>query len=117
QQALPLSEYFLKHLSAQVDVQTVDGRAKLGQLAKPLLERIPAGLYRELLADEVAKVVRMDRDRFAKTIGVDELKPPEPLQDRPVGRRGPVPTGTGRRNLIRQSIHLLVHYPQIADKI
>ncbi len=117
EQALPLSEYFLKHLSAQVDVQTVDGRAKLGQLAKPLLERIPAGLYRELLADEVAKVVRMDRQRFAKTIGVDELKPPELLQERPVGHRGPRPTSTGRRNLIRQSIHLLVHYPQIADNI
>ena len=117
EQALPLSEYFLKHLSAQVDVQTVDGRAKLGQLAKPLLERIPAGLYRELLADEVAKVVRMDRERFAKTIGVDELKGPEPLQERPVERRGQRPQALGRRNLIRQSIHLLVHYPQIADNI
>ena len=39
-------------------MRTVDGRARLGELARPLLERIPAGVYRELLADEVAKVVR-----------------------------------------------------------
>ncbi len=115
QEALPLSEYFLKHLCAQVDVQTVDGRARLGQLAKPLLERIPPGLYRELLADEIAKVVRMERARFAKTIGVDELNQPEPLQKRPIERRANRPSGTGRRNLVRQSIHLLVHYPEIAD--
>jgi DNA primase len=115
QQALPLSEYFLKHLSAQVDVHTVDGRARLGELARPLLERIPAGLYRELLADEVAKVVRIDRGRLAKTLGVDEPKAAEPLKERPAQRRGPQSAAAGRRNLVRQSIHLLVHYPQIAD--
>ncbi len=117
QQALPLSEYFLKHLSSQVDVQTLDGRARLGELAKPLLERIPAGLYRELLADEVAKVVRIDRSRLAKSLGVDELKGGEPLQERPVEHRGARQASAGRRNLVRQSIHLLVHYPQIADKV
>ena len=116
ERALPLSEYFLKHLSSQVDVETVDGRARFGQLAKPYLERIPPGLYRELLADEVANVVRMDRDRFAKTIGVDELKAREPLKERPAQHGRPRTAATSRRNLVRQAIHLLVHYPEIADE-
>src|SRR5512138_2911812 len=116
ERALPLSEYFLKHLSSQVDVETVDGRARFGQLAKPYLERIPPGLYRELLADEVAKIVRMDRERFAKTIGVDELKAREPLKERPAQHGRPRTAATSRRNLVRQAIHLLVHYPEIADE-
>src|SRR5512138_1021326 len=116
ERALPLSEYFLKHLSSQVDVETVDGRARFGQLAKPYLERIPPGLYRELLADEVANVVRMDRERFAKTIGVDELKAREPLKERPAQHGRPRTAATSRRNLVRQAIHLLVHYPEIADE-
>lgn len=112
-EALPLSEYFLNHLSSQVDITTLDGRARLGELAKPLIERLPAGLYRELLADEVAKAVRIDRSRLVKSLGVDELKAREPLK--PMLPRAARSSMAGRRNLVRQSIHLLVHYPQIAD--
>src|SRR5690606_18852805 len=60
--AQSLSEYLLQHLSAQVDLQTVDGRARLAELARPLLARIPAGIYRELLVDEGAEVVRSTPD-------------------------------------------------------
>jgi DNA primase len=117
QQALPLSEYFLKHLSAQVDVATVDGRARLGELARPLLERIPQGLYRELLADEVAKAVRIDPSRLYPRTPASSGNEPKAV-DRPTHTRQTHATpATGRRNLVRQSIHILVHYPQIADKI
>ncbi|MDJ0740543.1 MAG: DNA primase, partial [Gammaproteobacteria bacterium] len=37
--AQPLSEYLFEKLSAQVDMQTLDGRARLGELTQPLLER------------------------------------------------------------------------------
>jgi DNA primase len=114
QDAMPLSEYFLSHLSSQVDTRTVDGRARLAELARPLLEKIPAGVYRELLADEVAKVVRLDADRLKTLSGIAQ----EPESQHAERRR---PTGpavaAGRRNLVRQSVHLLVHYPKIADKV
>ena len=121
-QAMPLSEYFLSHLAAQVDVRTVDGRAQLAELARPLLERIPAGVYRELLAEELAKVVRLAPERLMNLTGIareSESQPAERTrQTRPAAN---VPaankSAAGRRNLVRQSVHLLVHYPQIADKV
>jgi DNA primase len=115
QQAVPLSEYFLNHLAAQVDTRTVDGRARLGELSRPLLERIPAGIYRELLADEIAKVVGMDASRFARTLGVDEPAGAEISRRTAHPAHNRAQSAAGRRNLVRQSIHLLVHYPQIAD--
>ena len=113
-QAMPLSEYFINHLSSQVDTQSIDGRARLGELARPLLERIPAGIFRELLAEEVAKTVGLQRDRLASMLGESAEKPapPEPAR-RPMKPQ----IQTGRRNLVRQAIHLLVHYPEIADKV
>ena len=36
---------------------------------------------------------------------------------RPVRHQTPAVPASGRRNLVRQSIHILVHYPQIADKL
>ncbi len=114
-QAMPLSEYFINHLSAQVDTHSIDGRAQLGALARPLLERIPAGIFRELLADEVAKTVGLKSGRLSSMLGESaETKPaaPEPVRTaiRPQVQ-------SGRRNLVRQAISLLVHYPEIADKV
>jgi DNA primase len=116
-QAMPLSEYFLSHLAAQVDTRTVDGRARLAEMARPLLERIPAGIYRELLADELAKVVGLAPERLMDLTGIARESESQPAER----GRPSVPTASksaaGRRNLVRQSVHLLVHYPQIADKI
>ncbi|MBL8271977.1 DNA primase, partial [Steroidobacter sp.] len=109
--ALPLSEYFINHLSAQVDIKSIDGRAKLGELARPLLERIPTGIYRELLAQEVAKAVGL-RGYMAALEG-DGIKGSSPLPIRPMTAK----VSVGRRNQVRQAIHLLVHYPEIADKV
>ncbi|AMN45725.1 DNA primase [Steroidobacter denitrificans] len=111
--AVPLSEYFINHLSAQVDLQSLDGRARLGELARPLLERIPVGLYRELLADAVARTVGLDRARLNVALhrqdgvaaGTDTSASPHPR------------THLGRHSLVRQAIRLLVHYPQIANCI
>jgi DNA primase len=108
-QAMPLSEYLIAHLKSQVDMNTVDGRARFAEMAKPLLERIPAGIYRELLGDEIAKAVRLDPQR----LGIALHPEPERPQRQPVRR----PPASGRRNLVRQAVHLLVHYPRIADKV
>ncbi|HKU13037.1 MAG TPA: DNA primase [Steroidobacteraceae bacterium] len=116
-QALPLSEYFINHLKAQVDMSSVDGRAGFGELARPLLERIPAGIYRELLADEIARTVRLDPQRLAIALntGAPANNPASRPKPAPPPARKPV--AAGRRNLVRQAVQLLVHYPRIADKV
>ena len=54
-EALPLSEYLIKQLMTGVDLQHVDGRAKLKALAGPLFARMPEGVYREMLAEQPVK--------------------------------------------------------------
>src|SRR5690606_18904028 len=39
--ALPLSEFLLETLAKQADLDTIEGRARLVDLAKPLIEKIP----------------------------------------------------------------------------
>jgi DNA primase len=116
-QAMPLSEYFIAHLKSQVDINSVDGRAKFGELAKPLLERIPAGIYRELLADEIARVVRLDPQRLAAALNTGSPANSRAPERKPVPLPPRKPVAGGRRNLVRQAVQLLVHYPRIADKV
>lgn len=130
-QALPLSEYFINHLSAQVDVRSIDGRARLAEMARPLLERIPEGIFRELLVDEVAKVVGLNRERMSTVLGaaagdtsiatsranVNSAAAHRSDHHDTVVVRARGQAQAGRRNLVRQAIHLLVHHPEIADKV
>lgn len=111
--AVPLSEYFINHLSAQVDLQSLDGRARLGELARPLLERIPTGLYRELLADAVARTVGLDRARLNAALHRQDGA----TTDADTSAASRPRANLGRHSLIRQAIRLLVHYPQIAHCI
>jgi DNA primase len=68
--AMPLSEYLVVNLAQQVELETVDGRARLAEIARPLLQRVPEGVYRELLVDRLAREVKMPASRLAQLLGL-----------------------------------------------
>ena len=111
--ALPLADYLIRELSSRTDVASVDGRAKLVELARPLLRRIPSDVYRELLVSQLAEVVRMPSGRLGELLesGVPPAVPARVERPSP-GAVRPLPAGAaGRGNLVRQAIGLLVHFP------
>jgi DNA primase len=119
--ALPMSDYFIRELSSRVDMASVDGRAKLVELARPLVRRIPSDVYRELLVTQLAEAVRMSANRLGELLGSDESAPAGRFESRPAQqppRRAPMPThSAGRGNLVRQAITLLVNFPSAATRI
>jgi DNA primase len=61
QKARPLPEYLFDHLMAQVDMETLDGRARLVGLALPLIERLPKGILQELMINRLAELTRLEK--------------------------------------------------------
>ncbi len=47
--AQALSDYFFDYLSKDIDLNTVEGRSVLMSKAKPYIEKIPAGFFREMM--------------------------------------------------------------------
>jgi len=113
--AVPLSEYLVGHLASQVDLTHVDGRARLAEMARPLLQKIPAGIYRELLIDRLAEQVRMPSGRLAALLVGETREDALP----PAPRR--VPTGigptAGRGSVVRQAITVLLNFPEAAKAL
>ena len=70
--SVALSEYLLTELKAQTDMGTVDGRARLAELARPLLSRLPEGVYRELLFDRIAAEVGLTTARLIDTLQLSD---------------------------------------------
>jgi DNA primase len=54
--AEPLTEFLLAELKKQVDMGTRDGKAKLANLAKPYLDKLPEGPLRTLLQDDLVQL-------------------------------------------------------------
>jgi len=117
--AMPLSDYLLADLSARADTSSVDGRAKLVELARPLLQRIPSDVYRELLVNQLAEAVRMMPARLAELLGGAELAEPPRAAQRaaPTTRSSSPPSVSMRGNLVRQAVGLLVHFPAAASAV
>jgi DNA primase len=110
--ALPLSEYLLRELSGESDITHADGRARLAEAARPLVAKVPAGVYRELLIGRVAEVVRLPAERL-EALWQDGTAPAR-ARPRPRARAGP---NAGRGSLVRQSIARLVRFPSAAAAV
>lgn len=55
--SMPLSSYFFDSLSKMVKPDSVDNRARLASLARPLLEKIPARIFKEMMFEQLAELV------------------------------------------------------------
>jgi len=57
-QAQPLSDFLFDHFTAQVDMNALDGRARLVELARPALESIPPGVFRDMMFGRLETLAR-----------------------------------------------------------
>ena len=105
QQATPLSQFFFDELSKEINLGTLDGKARLAEKAKPLLAQIPDGAFGDLMRAQLTQVT-----------GVGAAPPPAPPPTRPPPRqnnRGP----QQRPSLVRSAIVRLLHAPSLALEV
>ena len=62
--ATPLSDYFFRELGAGVDLDSLEGRARLAQLARPYLDKLPDGVLKALLFDRLGALVQLQPDQL-----------------------------------------------------
>ena len=125
--ALPLSEYLATQLQEQADLSHADGRAKFVALARPLLAKIPQGVYLELLLGRIAQDVALSADRLRELLSADLAAAPASgdytsagasrtasAESRRTSARG---AGVGRPGLVTQAIQTLLHFPATATAV
>ncbi len=113
--ALPLSDFLIEELSSQVDMESVDGRARLAELARPLVSRIPPGVYRELLTEELAAEVGLPAHKLESILAKDTaqagVKPGATSTRLRAKHQG---TTSGNLSIVRRAITLILHHPNAA---
>lgn len=104
--AAPLSNFLIDELRQQVDLGSADGRSRIVALARPLLERLRASVYRDLLTADLAGVVGLTAERLGALMESQAKTKPRP--------RTPLHT---KSTLVRKTITLALHFPSAASRI
>ena len=112
QDSLALSDYMLRELREQTDMETMDGRARLAELAKPLLRMLPDGVYKDLLNQQLAREVGLGADQLSRHIGESENPAPSEYtrEAQPVRRQQ-----TGNVTPVRHAVRVILHYSDKLD--
>jgi len=102
-EAMPLSEFFFAEMSKDVNLGTLDGKARLAERCKPLLAQIPDGAFGDLM-----------RQRLTELTGVGaRTSTPETHVPAQRARNAPA-VHAPKQSLVRSAIVLLLHQPALA---
>lgn len=109
--AMPLSQFFLKLVSQDVDLRQAEGRAEALAHAKPLLQNIPAGGFRLQLIRSLSELTMNSAEEIE---AVCDLKTT-------VARRNYPPLAKSKRlpptALGQQILRLLLCFPELASNL
>lgn len=100
-QGTPLSQFFFDELSREINLGTLDGKARLAERAKPMLAQIPDGAFGDLMKQELARLT-----------GIGSTATATAPAARPPMRNNAVPAQ--KRSLVRAAIAILLQQPSLA---
>ncbi len=68
QQALPLHRFFLDKLTQDLDTRSLASKSQMINQAKPYLEKMADGPYKQLLMDELSRITRIEGHRLQQLL-------------------------------------------------
>jgi DNA primase len=101
--ATPLSEFFFAQMSADVNLASLDGKARLAERCKPLLAQIPDGAFGDLMQLRLAELTGLGARAPQAQAAVPAPRP-----------RNAAANPAHRPSLVRSAIHALLQQPALA---
>lgn len=124
EQATALEKFFYDKLSQGLDITSIEGKARLSKLARPLIGRFPQGVYGQLMLDRLTGMLGINPESLQQLQA--EKPAPPPAQEAPPyagsnQRPGPQRAKASTHSLAAyrkpaslKAIELLLRNPEIA---
>lgn len=111
--AQPLDEFLIEQFKLQGDFKRLDGQARLVEQSRPLLGKLPEGVYRHKLLERLAPLANIAPERLAQMLGQGGGNS---ISTGPARRPPPARPGAGKQqpSQLRHAISLLLQHPQLA---
>lgn len=83
--AKPLEDYFFEAVSEGANADSLEGKARISKRAAPLIQLLPAGVYRELMMDALSRRTGLGSNALQNIL--QDNPPPEISREKPEPRR------------------------------
>jgi len=109
--ATPLSDFIVNHLSEQVDLSSEDGRARLSELAKPLIAKLSSGVFRDLMIEKMSKHIGLSSSNLQRHMPEENTQALQSQYKTPQHPRHKIHV-----THTRLAVALLLQFPEIAQQ-
>lgn len=127
-EGLSLADFLFNHLAIDLRLDSLEGKSRLASLAKPFIEKVPVGVYRQLLWQRLSQLTGLDEQALKSAM---PLAPPtipntnyetakttptsQPKRHYPAAANPPkLRSLAGRSSLSDKAIQLLLQKPDAA---
>ena len=113
--ATQMAEFFFQALGEKVDMDSLEGRARLGKMALPYIAKIPQGIYHQLILDQLGSITGVDPARLG---AMDKSTPaPPPTMDSVPVRNRPPARNKNSRSVCMRAVNLILLKPDMVAGI
>ena len=121
-EATSLPDFLIGTITKQADINRLDGRAKLVNIAKPLLKQFPSGVLRKLVIERLARLAQINPQDILETASSDKGSTNNSFK--PSRQNTIANNRTTNKNLphqpmtpVRRAISMLLQQPKLALQI
>jgi DNA primase len=109
---LSLPDFLFQGLASDVDLGRIDGRARLVELARPYLSKMPQSLLRQLMVEKLGEISRVNSEKLSTLLLTDPAdRPARHIPERQAAEKHKPPT------LMRLLVALLVQNPRLVAHV
>ena len=112
-----LSDFLIDKISENIDLSSIDGKARMAERAKPFISKIPDGIFKELIIDKLSASVGISSKKLTALISQmnkkESMKPNTRSYTKMMSQR----SSKTQPSIIKKSIMLILNYPEAAKNI
>jgi DNA primase len=113
-QSVSFSTFFYENLTRQADISSIEGRARLVELARPGLSKLSAGVLKHMMMIRLAELSQLGTDVVARSLGMPSPRTGSGKAAQTGAQRPGTAPRRPNKTPVRAGIELLLNTPRLA---
>jgi len=113
-----LSDFLIDKIAQNIDIKSIDGKARLAEKAKPLISQIPKGIFKELIIEKLSEFIALSPKKLKTLITQNAKRNSIKFRNNKVTyNKTAQKKNKESPSIIKKAITLVLNYPEIVKNI
>ncbi len=113
-----LSDFLIDKIAQNIDIKSIDGKARLAEKAKPLISQIPKGIFKELIIEKLSEFIGLSPKKLKILITQNAKRNSIKFRNNKVTyNKTAQKKNKESPSIIKKAITLVLNYPEIVKNI